>query len=92
MFLLTFNRVPKGMLDSLAASRPLPSCREALEAHGHNWRLPSGTSVFVHPSQYRAVMRALVGRQSMPSHVVVAGDLEHLIEETLVGRTKTNAT
>ena len=85
VFLLMFNRVPKGMLDLLAAGRMLRFCSEALEAHGHSWRLLSGAAVFVHPPQYPAVMRALVGRELLPSHVVVAGYLEHVLEETLVG-------
>ena len=56
VFLLVFNRVPKGMLDLLAAGRMLRFCSEALEAHGHSWRLLSGAAVFVHPPQYPAVM------------------------------------
>ena len=44
--------------------------------------------VFVHPWQYRAAVRALVGHQLLASHVVVAESLEHLVEESLsdIGR------
>ena len=44
--------------------------------------------VFVHPWQYRAAVRALVGHQLLASHVIVAESLEHLVEESLsdIGR------
>ena len=49
----------------------------------HNWKLISGTTVFVQPWQYRSAMRALNGRELKPYHVVVAKSLEYLLEESL---------
>jgi hypothetical protein len=81
--LLDFNRRPKEMNDLLAKGSPLRACREALEREGHNWKLLSSTMVFVHPSQYRDVMKALNGRSLRPSHVVVSSSFEYLVEESL---------
>jgi len=85
VFLLDINRPSKGMCDALDDGRPLRACRDALDVAGHPWKLLTGTRVFVHPEQYRAVMRALNGQTILSWHVVMTQSLEHLVEESLAG-------
>lgn len=61
VYLLHMNRTSRLMTASLAEGPGLQRCREALSAEGHNFRLLSGTMVFVEPWQYRKVMHALNG-------------------------------
>lgn len=58
VFLLTFNRRPEKMVAALSEGVSLRACRDNLLAAGRNFRLISGTLVFVHPDQYGCVMRA----------------------------------
>merc|ERR1711871_1090335 len=83
--LLHFNRRPQEMHDKLANGQALSACRKALEDEGYNWKLSGGTTIFVHPWQYDAVMRALAGRTQSHQDIVVTSSMEYLVEETLSG-------
>lgn len=83
ILLLQFNRNPSDMMTAMNEGLPLRKCREALLAEGHDWRLPSGTMVFVHPWQYRLCLHALIGKEMQPSTVIVSQSLEYLLEECL---------
>jgi hypothetical protein len=77
------NRMPKSLRTELSDGASLRSCREALDAAGHPWKLLSGTLVFVHPWQYRAVISALSCGELRPHHVIFSESLAYLLEETL---------
>jgi hypothetical protein len=77
------NRMSKELRAELSDGASLRSCRDALEAAGHPWKLLSGTLVFVHPWQYRAVISALSCDELRPHQVVFAESLAYLLEETL---------
>lgn len=77
------NRMSKALRAELSDGSSLRSCREALDAAGHPWKLISGTLVFVHPWQYRAVISALACDELRPHQVVFAESLAYLLEETL---------
>lgn len=87
LFLVQFKRCPAELPKALISGLALKSCRTALEAAGHQWKLPDGNLIFVHPWQYRAAMNA-----SWPElrsfSVVFSEGLEYLVEESIsnVGR------
>jgi hypothetical protein len=81
--LCTCNRTPDAMITALCNNRSLRSCRESLEEAGHHWRLPSGAFIFVDPEQYNIVMRALGSTMIKAYHIVIASDLEYLLEESI---------
>jgi len=83
LYLLEFDRTPNELFEKLGTGVALRSCRQALIDNGHEWRLITGTMVFVHPSQYRYVMQALNKRELKRSQVVIAKSLEHLVEESI---------
>lgn len=83
VILAKVNRMSKSLRSELTDGASLRSCREALEAAGHPWKLLCGTLVFVHPCQYRAVMSALSCYELRPHHVVFAESLGFLLDETL---------
>jgi hypothetical protein len=77
------NRLPKALSEELSSGASLRACRDALEAAGHPFKLLCGTPVFVHPSQYRAVVSALSVYDLRPYHVVFSEAFEHLLEEAM---------
>lgn len=83
IFLGKLNRIPRRLLEAFCTGRSLRSCREALEAAGHRWKLSSGAMVFVHPWQYRLAERALQGHELHPDNIVFAQSIEYLVEECL---------
>lgn len=88
LILLQFNRCHKALRDALSEGLPLKGCREELEQHGFNFRLPCGNMVFVHPDQHHAARMAHLPEQKMKQqcfYIIVAADLEYLVDETLDG-------
>merc|ERR1712100_703397 len=77
------NRIPKALRDELCEGASLRSCRSALEAEGHAWKLASGALIFVHPFQYRAVILTLSCHDLRPYHVVFSESLGYLVDEAL---------
>lgn len=77
------NRISKALREELSCGASLRACRDALETAGYPWRLLSGTLVFVHPCQHRAVISALSLCELRPYHIIFAESLGYLIEETL---------
>merc|ERR1711937_100355 len=73
------------MIEALSEGATLGRVRADLLANGHNWRLITGSMVFVHAWQYAKVMRELVGHDLKASHMVVAQSLEHLVAESIAG-------
>lgn len=81
--LLRFNRRPEDMVSTLEEGASLRACRANLAEAGYDWKLISGTFVFVHPEQYASVMRAIVGWELKGHHVIISESLEYLLEEAL---------
>jgi len=82
IWLATFNRYPRALQETLEHGVELRRCREALEAEGYDWRLASGTTVFVHPWQYVPVLRELseLARPAPQRDIVFADSLDYLLE------------
>jgi len=83
VYILKFNRNPQSMVYALEQGPSLQLCRRELESMGFAWKMKSGAYIFVHPSQYHAVTRALIGRILQKTHVVVSASFEYLLEEAL---------
>jgi len=82
LFLVQFKRCPAQLPEALTSGLALKSCRTALEEAGHQWRLPDGNLIFVHPWQYRVALQA-----SWPAirsfSVIFSEGLEYLVEESI---------
>jgi hypothetical protein len=83
LFVCKLNRNPKVLRKALCGGRALQSCRAALEEAGYNWKLDSGTLVFVHPWQYLAAIHSLRNWHTQPDNIVFAKSVEHLVDETI---------
>lgn len=83
IFLCKLNRNTHPIRKALREGLELQSCRASLEEHGHPWKHVLGALVFVHPCQYRMVMRALDSIDLKPDHLIVSASLEHLVAETV---------
>ena len=77
------NRNSKALRHAFCAGLSLQSCRSELESHGHNWKLLTGTLVFVHPMVYRDVMAQLNGMTLQPDEIIFSEAFEYLVEETM---------
>jgi len=83
VLLLTCNRRPECLVIELTQGKSLHQCRMNLEAAGLLWRLPSGALVFVHPEQYAKVTSTIAALELKAFNIVIASDLEYLLEEAL---------
>jgi len=81
--LLTYSRSPNDLDAVLSRGDELETVRAALEAEGHNWRLPSGAKMFVYPEQFAAAWETVRTRELRPCHVVVAEAFESLVQEAV---------
>mmetsp|Transcript_81232 Transcript_81232/g.196923 ORF Transcript_81232/g.196923 Transcript_81232/m.196923 type:complete len:504 (-) Transcript_81232:69-1580(-) len=61
----------------------LRPCRDAMAMEGLSVELPEGTLIFVRPAVYRATLRAFSSHELHPFHVIIAEDLEYLVDEVL---------
>eukprot|EP00929_Paragymnodinium_shiwhaense_P091634 TRINITY_DN5153_c0_g1_i1.p1 TRINITY_DN5153_c0_g1~~TRINITY_DN5153_c0_g1_i1.p1 ORF type:complete len:173 (+),score=21.96 TRINITY_DN5153_c0_g1_i1:565-1083(+) len=88
LVVLQFNRCPRVLREALETGLPLKSCRDALERSGLDFLLPCRNMVFVHPTQHLGARRVSLDDTGVKRgcfYVIVAGSLEHLIEESLAG-------
>lgn len=69
--LITFTRSPGSLSNVLHKGRELESVRVTAAEYGQSCRLPSGTSIFVHPQHYECMMKLASALQLLPYHAVV---------------------
>jgi hypothetical protein len=71
VLLTTFSRSPKTFRDALLRAPELEQCRQALQARGFEWELPSGAKLLVQPQDYEAVLWFIreSGHAFLPRHV-----------------------
>jgi hypothetical protein len=85
IFLLKLNRNPKAARVELTEGPQLRECRRQLDVAGHQYILPQGSLVFVHPWQYRAALQASPAKL-MPDHIIVAASFEAMVLEAIAGK------
>jgi len=81
--LLQFNRHPQEWMTALSDGPALRACRLALVNEGYNWKLLTGTFVFVYPWQYRAAMQSVNGMVLKGGDMIVTQSMEYLVEESI---------
>jgi hypothetical protein len=83
VLLTTFTRDPRALDDAIVRSPEIAEWRQALQAHGYNWKLPCGTKVLVWPQDFEPVLWTIreSGHVFRAKHVFV----DPALSDTVIG-------
>jgi len=89
--LITFTRSPASLCTALHKGRELECVRVTAAEYGQSCRLPSGTSIFVHPQHYEGIKKLASALGLLPYHAIVSeAFLPMVYEEIAKLRSKDN--